>query len=829
MEALALSTVAVAATTSSSAARSSFTGIQFSLPLPQSRFSRSSRRRRRELSSSRKNRLVVSAASNEPELDEWDLMELKFGRYLGEDPKLTAAKIRAKKLYPNASYLEVEKEFRRNKGKMDEIEELPFEISNDRRIKSSSSSPSEDGLNLNRPVLKQGMKFQEVVRKPAKVLPVMKKPSRPGVKDASDSSSNSVKRSVPNVSLRKPTEFSVDDDDEEDKGFKSGVKMIEPSLMMKMRSERNNVRLTDMTLVRKPEAVSVEKKQESPANVDSTVNDTPLLRKPETMNVEKEQVSPANVDGTVTRGENSPVNVDGEVNDMTLLRKPETMSVEKKQESPANVDGNDNGGDGSATGNEVKDGYIDFTMSRKPVSIENGIQESSKTGSESLGKEEVAEQKPAVGMQQESIVQSNEEEDSNTTDSASKSSIETSLQGKPKRLDKPVKEKPMSKVDQTDPLASGSSTKGDEFQNLPNTSPLEAADWSRAEEMFKSGDRTQVELVSSRTQGFIVSFGSLVGYLPYGYLASRWKFNVFEAWLRQKGFDPSAYKQNAEISDNNDALDKNISLDSTTKPATTTETPGEITSDMKLEDLHKIYDQEKLKFLTSFVGQKIKANIVLADKSSRKLIFSMGPRENEESKKKKRALMDKLKVGDVVQCCIKSITHFGVFVEVEDVPALIHQSEVSWDATLDPASYFQLGQIVEAKVHELDFKLDRISLSLKEMMPDPLAEAWGESIFGDRDPSSGKLQPAEADSEWPEAESLINELEQIDGIQSVTKGRYFLSSGLAPTFQVYMASMVEDEYKLLARAGNKVQEVIVQSSLDNEEMKSVISSCANKV
>ncbi|CAN1777956.1 hypothetical protein LINPERHAP1_LOCUS14244 [Linum perenne] len=363
MEALALSTVAVAATTSSSAARSSFTGIQFSLPLPQSRFSRSSRRRRRELSSSRKNRLVVSAASNEPELDEWDLMELKFGRYLGEDPKLTAAKIRAKKLYPNASYLEVEKEFRRNKGKMDEIEELPFEISNDRRIKSSSSSPSEDGLNLNRPVLKQGMKFQEVVRKPAKVLPVMKKPSRPGVKDASDSSSNSVKRSVPNVSLRKPTEFSVDDDDEEDKGFKSGVKMIEPSLMMKMRSERNN----------------------------------------------------------------------GEVNDMTLLRKPETMSVEKKQESPANVDGNDNGGDGSATGNEVKDGYIDFTMSRKPVSIENGIQESSKTGSESLGKEEVAEQKPAVGMQQESIVQSNEEEDSNTTDSASKSSIETSLQGKPKR------------------------------------------------------------------------------------------------------------------------------------------------------------------------------------------------------------------------------------------------------------------------------------------------------------------------------------------------------------------------------------------------------------
>lgn len=82
------------------------------------------------------------------------------------------------------------------------------------------------------------------------------------------------------------------------------------------------------------------------------------------------------------------------------------------------------------------------------------------------------------------------------------------------------------------------------------------------------------------------------------------------------------------------------------------------------------------------------------------------------------------------------------------MPALIHQTEVSWDATLDPASYFKVGQvfsflqiigilletnffilicvltfsfinpvmqIVEAKVHQLDFSLERIFLSLKEI------------------------------------------------------------------------------------------------------------------
>lgn len=38
--------------------------------------------------------------------------------------------------------------------------------------------------------------------------------------------------------------------------------------------------------------------------------------------------------------------------------------------------------------------------------------------------------------------------------------------------------------------------------------------------------------------------------------------------------------------------------------------------------------------------------------------------------------------------------------------------------------------------------------------------------------------------QWAEVESLIKELEQIEGVRSVAKGRFFLSPGLAPTFQV---------------------------------------------
>lgn len=36
---------------------------------------------------------VKFAAKQDPNFDKWDLMELKFGKLLGEDPKLTLAKV----------------------------------------------------------------------------------------------------------------------------------------------------------------------------------------------------------------------------------------------------------------------------------------------------------------------------------------------------------------------------------------------------------------------------------------------------------------------------------------------------------------------------------------------------------------------------------------------------------------------------------------------------------------------------------------------------------------------------------------------------------------
>ncbi|GLU05778.1 hypothetical protein SLE2022_228590 [Rubroshorea leprosula] len=635
----------------------------------------------------------VWAEKEEPKLDKWDQMELKFGRLIGEDPKLTLAKIMGRKANPAASYLEIEKSFYKNKGKEVEIKEVPFDVSKEK--KSSSSS---DGLNLVRPVPKKGFEYK------ADDKPEVSKLEKPTQSDGK-MVDGARKVMVPNVILRKPTVFN--EDDVEDKRPRYRVK---PNLSLKMWKEQEREKFSDITLLKKPELMSadlnIDKKQESLyGDVEAEVNedDIGLKRDEEGGNV---------------------------VGGFTLLEKPEPRGAETK-----------------------------------------------------FGEKE--EQSEDAEMEPDTAAEYNFQE--------------------------PIE-------------AIGVSVVNKRTQQREQSD----SDWARAESLLKTGERTEVEFISSSTRGFVVSFGSLIGFLPYRNLASRWKFLAFESWLRQKGLDPSKFKQNLGVIGSYDVMYRNSSHDSSIDTKNDPKFEAKISPDMKLEDLLRIYDQEKLKFLSSFVGQIVKANVVMVERRSRKLIFSLRPKEKEEFVEKKRNVMAKLRVGDVVKCCVKKITYFGIFVEVEGVPALIHQSEVSWDTTLDPASFFKVGQILEAKVHQLDFALERIFLSLKEIMPDPLIETL-ESVVGGHVKLDGRLEAAQADTEWPDVESLIKELQQIEGIQSVLKGRFFLSPGLAPTFQVYMASTFENQYKLLARSGNKVQEVIVEASLSKEEMKSTILSCTNRV
>ncbi|KAH9325482.1 hypothetical protein KI387_005660, partial [Taxus chinensis] len=337
----------------------------------------------------------------------------------------------------------------------------------------------------------------------------------------------------------------------------------------------------------------------------------------------------------------------------------------------------------------------------------------------------------------------------------------------------------------------------------------EDRDWARAEILHSLGGFEEVELLSCSNMGFTVSFGSLLGLLPYRNLSLRRRPYTFEAWLRKKVLDPSKF-QNDMGSESIKHFDKSVLTLGLTFPnkEDTIHSEEEISAAVvtnEYQNLLNWYNKDRTRFLSSFVGQKTRATVTLVDRKSGRLLFSEKLKQNRESAEKKASLMDKLNIGDIVTCQVTRITSFGVFVELDGVPALIHQSELSWDPAWDVNLHLNVGEVLKAKVCGLDRSFQRINLSLKQLKLDPLLETL-ESVVKEDDHMTGNLEYAEINTKWPEVDSLIRELELVAGIQSVSKGRFLLSPGLAPSFQVYLSDTHGDGYKILARSENRVQE-----------------------
>ncbi len=75
-----------------------------------------------------------------------------------------------------------------------------------------------------------------------------------------------------------------------------------------------------------------------------------------------------------------------------------------------------------------------------------------------------------------------------------------------------------------------------------------------------------------------------------------------------------------------------------------------------------------------------------------------------------------LNVGDIIKVKIKKIMPFGVFAEVkEGVDGLIHISQISEQKISKPEEKLQIGEIVNAKVIDLNLENKKIELSIKEL------------------------------------------------------------------------------------------------------------------
>jgi small subunit ribosomal protein S1 len=90
--------------------------------------------------------------------------------------------------------------------------------------------------------------------------------------------------------------------------------------------------------------------------------------------------------------------------------------------------------------------------------------------------------------------------------------------------------------------------------------------------------------------------------------------------------------------------------------------------------------------------------------------------------------LDRFPVGSEIEGEIKNITEFGLFVGLtEEIDGMVHMSDIDWNMAPEEAlAQYNKGDVVKAKVLDVDVDKERISLGIKQLESDPFAEAMGD-------------------------------------------------------------------------------------------------------
>lgn len=126
--------------------------------------------------------------------------------------------------------------------------------------------------------------------------------------------------------------------------------------------------------------------------------------------------------------------------------------------------------------------------------------------------------------------------------------------------------------------------------------------------------------------------------------------------------------------------------------------------------------------LDIYLGKTLRLRVIELDQEKNKVVLSQKVILDEEYEKQRLETWNNLKVGDIVKGTVRRLTNFGAFVDINGVDGLLHVSELAWGRISHPKEVLQENQEISVKIIDLDREKGKISLSLKDLLPDPWDE-----------------------------------------------------------------------------------------------------------
>ena len=141
--------------------------------------------------------------------------------------------------------------------------------------------------------------------------------------------------------------------------------------------------------------------------------------------------------------------------------------------------------------------------------------------------------------------------------------------------------------------------------------------------------------------------------------------------------------------------------------------------------------------------------------------------------------MNRLEVGEVVIGAVRGIKPYGAFIDIGGVSGLLHISEISHDHIETPSSVLKVNDELKVMIIDLDADRGRISLSTKQLEPEPGAMVKNpQMVYDQADEMAAKFrekmiaaQRGETIAEAPEVEATVEveEAQEVEATEEVVE------------------------------------------------------------
>ncbi len=131
------------------------------------------------------------------------------------------------------------------------------------------------------------------------------------------------------------------------------------------------------------------------------------------------------------------------------------------------------------------------------------------------------------------------------------------------------------------------------------------------------------------------------------------------------------------------------------------------------------------------VSTSQEVEVMVLDVDAQKRRISLGLKQTMSNPWE--GFLEKFPVGSEVEGEVKNITEFGLFIGLPgDIDGMVHLSDLDWERSGEQAiADFKKGDVVKAKVLDVDIEKERISLGIKQLGSDPFKEAIANVKKGD--------------------------------------------------------------------------------------------------